>query len=57
MGLLPQLDPNGTLKIVPLIPVCSVMEPIVALGADGVEPLGGKPAEASTPSPAIKEVW
>jgi len=30
------------------------MEPIVASGADGVEPLGGGPAKASTPSPAIK---
>jgi len=28
------------------------MEPIIALGAYGVEPLGGEPAEASTPSPA-----
>ena len=28
------------------------MEPIVASGADGVEPLGGGPAKASTPSPA-----
>jgi len=31
------------------------MEPIVALGADGVEPLGGGPAEASTPSLAVME--
>jgi len=31
----------------------SVMEPIVASGAAGVEPLGGGPAKASTPSPAI----
>jgi len=33
----------------------SVMEPIIALGAYGVEPLGGEPAEASTPSPAVME--
>jgi len=31
------------------------MEPIVASGAYGVEPLGGGPAEASTPSPAVME--
>ena len=31
----------------------SVMEPIVASGADGVEPLDEEPAEASTPSPAV----
>jgi len=30
-----------------------VMEPIVASGVYGVEPLGGGPAEASTPSPAF----
>jgi len=30
------------------------MEPIVASGAYGGEPLGREPAEASTPSPAIK---
>jgi len=33
----------------------SVMEPIVASGAYGVEPLGGEPAKASTPSPAVME--
>jgi len=31
------------------------MEPIVASGAYGVEPLGGEPAKASTPSPAVME--
>ena len=31
------------------------MEPIVALGAYGVEPSGGGPAKASTPSPAFME--
>jgi len=29
------------------------MEPVVTSRADGVEPLGGGPAEASTPSPAF----
>jgi hypothetical protein len=32
----------------------AVREPIVASEAPGVEPLGGGPAEASTPSPAVK---
>ena len=31
----------------------AVMEPVVTSWADGVEPLGGGPAEASTPAPAI----
>jgi hypothetical protein len=33
----------------------SVMEPMVTSGAYGVEPLGGGPAKASTPSPAFVE--
>jgi len=36
-----------------LNPDATVVDPIVASRADGVEPLGGGPAEASTPSPAV----
>jgi hypothetical protein len=34
--------------------LASVMEPIVASGAYGVEPSGGGPAKASTPSPVVE---